>query len=286
MIKDLCELGKGSFVYDYLLNNTIRELKFSEEDYNLELPSIRSRLRVVIYWSDTNFNNSWYFNHFKPIFKVEDLKTEYYFIDIDQFVGILVEGKSSLLYELIHTKSLRHSSLSFLLNFRDDFVSKELVESYIDFIYREELKDRKNQSPILERYISLLLLFKLVNESYDLRVGDINLPKTNISLNKASKLILKNNLGKEIFTMNKILDNKDSVMERVTISNKKVRLTDVDQMDVFEQEIKRSILQKIERSIEGIKEEQLLNKSTTDAITTSMIFDLQSLKIRRVNIFL
>lgn len=289
MIKNICEIGKGSMIHTYLYSKTIREFKFTEEDYGCKLPNIRKKLRITIYWSPDSFNNSWYINNFKPIFKLIDTKENYYFIDLDQFLGILVEGESSLLFEIVNSTSLRKSSLDFLWANKGSFINKKLVDQYIEFIYRDTLKDTKTQSPIFERYISFLLLFKLISKSskydFDLSIGDILIPTTEMNISQASKLVANNKLGKEILILHKILeDKKKDILDKVNSIEIPSSLLDLYLTDINEEDEKRSTLQTLENSMRGLKAEVNSNYLVDSINTLDPNLDLHHLKFKRENI--
>ncbi|MEI2419188.1 hypothetical protein V6O07_02855, partial [Arthrospira platensis SPKY2] len=121
MKANICNIGKGSILHNYLFDNLILELKFNEENYDTPLLESRQRTIIYIYSTKDNFNNSFFINYFKPVFIITDIKKDFYFIELDQFLGFLTEGKSPFLFELIFSNSIRNTSLSFLYDLRDKF---------------------------------------------------------------------------------------------------------------------------------------------------------------------
>lgn len=281
---NVCNIGKGSIIHNYLLNELIVELKFNQDNYETPLLELRERTIIYIYCSKNNFNNSFFINYFKPIFRMVDIKKDYYFIELDQFIGFLIEGKSPILFELIFSNSIRNTSLSFLYDIRDKFISKNLILSYFDLIFNRKEIRNNNQSSIYDRYISLLILFKLLecseNYSFTLNVGNYNIPKTKTSIKKSFDKIKENCLGKEISTLRDILDTPDLILKKINDCNLPESLIfSLSSEESETNENSKFFLQLIERRIRGMKEELFLVNPILDTSTENINLDIKNLNI-------
>ncbi|MEI2418959.1 hypothetical protein V6O07_01695, partial [Arthrospira platensis SPKY2] len=147
---------------------------------------------------------------------------------------------------------------------------------------RKDIRN-KNQSSIYDRYISLLILFKLLechkNYSFTLNVGHYIIPKTKISINKSFEKIKDNCLGKEISTLNDILDNSEFVLNKINNSNVPESLINsLYNQEYANIEDSKFFLQLIERKIKTIKEEIFLVNPILNSIEAINI-DIKNLNI-------
>ncbi|MFN0204538.1 MAG: DNA polymerase beta superfamily protein [Bacteroidia bacterium] len=92
---------------------------------------------LCIYAPAENQHFSFVRSHHQLQYKHKELHADFLFIDVFTFLHNLLNGDASLNFEVLHTKKMQHSCLSYLFEQRTHFYSYRVMKAYLGFANRD-----------------------------------------------------------------------------------------------------------------------------------------------------
>jgi len=248
--------------FEKLKESAILKIEIGSVNYNLNTNK-SDKDYLYIYQTSDEESNSFVKVHHQFQYKEDNI--DHNFVSLHTFIGNLINGDSTINYEVIHNKVLINTDLEFLYQLRDSFRNYSIIRSYLGMARRDlkmignELEDSKNKKlihairgyffakSIMENNFSLIN-YDLINIANDIRTRSfkqnylitqeynkkISELRDELNLNIQNKLLV---LPKLIDPQNaKLLDSKIfNLMSSNNWLNKKIKNFDLSYYyDTFE----------------------------------------------------
>jgi hypothetical protein len=157
-------------------------------------------------------------NHHQYQYKDVENNTDYNFIDIITFIRNLVNGDSTINYELLYSDEMKNSELSFLFEYRSEFRTYNIVKAYLGFADRDirHLNKRSTEHDkkrgILHIKRSVLFADLIINNNFALVNKSLidfkkNLFKETIMLHNDELIDMRGEIKLKRENLNKMLEN-------------------------------------------------------------------------------
>jgi len=201
----------------FMQQNDLIKFKIGSTLYNLNDDKSDTDY-LILYHPFKNQLINPFINHHQYQYKDIENNIDYNFIDIITFIRNLVNGDSTINFELLYSDELKNSVLSFLYDYRKDFNTYNIAKAYFGFADRDirHLSKRPTEHDkkrgILHIKRSILFADSIINNNFVLVNQQLidfkkNLFKETVMLHHDELIEVRGEIKLKRENLNKMLEN-------------------------------------------------------------------------------
>ena len=173
-------------LFNKLKESSILKIEIGSSNYKLNTSNSDVDYLYIYPTTDEELNSFVKVHH---QFQYKEDNIDHNFVNLHTFIGNLINGDSTINYEVVHNKELLNTDLEFLYEMRDSFRNYSIIRSYLGMARRdlkmivselEAIKNKKLIHSIRGYFFAKSIIdnnFELVNDELILIANDIRTKK-------------------------------------------------------------------------------------------------------------